>query len=179
MPLTKMVFLKTHSKAMRERPGCGSVPFALSRIDSDQPWIDPGPPPFLGTATDAEFKSNLVAVIRSSSQLTTEDGVTIDISPATIGNNTLGTNDGHGYTTNPVTGQPYATNLVLRGDFTRSLTEFWADGPSSETPPGHWNVIANNVSDVMPVKRIGGDWAGGRSVGMGREALFRLERRFA
>lgn len=130
--------------------------FSLSRIDPDKPWIDPGPPPFLGTATDAEFKSNLVAVIRASSQLTTGDGVTTDISPATIGNNTLGANDGHGYTTNPVTGQPYTTNLVLRGDFTRALTEFWADGPSSETPPGHWNSIANHVSDDMGVKRIGG-----------------------
>jgi hypothetical protein len=110
----------------------------------------------LGTATDAEFKSNLVAVIRYSSQLTTADGVTIDISPATIGNNTLGANDGHGYATNPVTGQPYASNIVLRGDFTRALTEFWADGPSSETPPGHWNSIANHVSDDMAVKRIGG-----------------------
>src|SRR5262245_49941305 len=28
--------------------------FALSRIDPDKPWIDPGPPPYLGTATDAE-----------------------------------------------------------------------------------------------------------------------------
>jgi hypothetical protein len=130
--------------------------FALSRIDSAEPWIDPGPPPYLGTATDAEFKSNLVAVIRSSSQLTTADGVTIDISPATIGDNTLGTNDGRGYTTNPVTGQPYASNVVLRGDFTRCLTEFWADGPSSETPPGHWNAIANKVSDDMPVKKIAG-----------------------
>jgi hypothetical protein len=130
--------------------------FSLSRIDSDKPWIDPGPPPFLGTGTEAEFKSNLVAVIRSSSELTTEDGVTIDISPATIGNNTLGANDGHGYTTNPVTGLSYSSNIVLRGDFTRALTEFWADGPSSETPPGHWNVIANHVSDDMPVKRIAG-----------------------
>jgi hypothetical protein len=131
-------------------------PFSLSRIDPDKPWIDPGPPPFLGTATDAEFKSNLVAVIRSSSELTTQDGVRIDISPATIGNNTLGANDGRGYMTNPVTGLAYASNIVLRGDFTRALTEFWADGPSSETPPGHWNSIANHVSDDMPVKRIGG-----------------------
>ncbi|HTL57893.1 MAG TPA: vanadium-dependent haloperoxidase [Candidatus Limnocylindrales bacterium] len=130
--------------------------FALSRIDSDTPWIDPGPPPFLGAATDAEFKSNLVAVIRASSQLTTDDGVMIDISPATIGNNTLGANDGHGYTTNPVTGLAYSSNIVLRGDFTRALTEFWADGPSSETPPGHWNVIANHVSDDTPLRRIGG-----------------------
>lgn len=130
--------------------------FSLSRTAPDQLWIDPGPPPFLGTATDAEFKSNLVAVIRASSELTTDDGVMIDISPATIGNNTLGANDGHGYTTNPVTSQPYASNVVLRGNFTRALTEFWADGPSSETPPGHWNAIANHVSDDTPVKRIGG-----------------------
>lgn len=130
--------------------------FSLSRTDMDLPWIDPGPPPFLGTATDAEFKENLVAVIRASSELTTEDGVMIDISPATIGNNTLGENDGQGYTANPLTGEPYEPNMVLRGDFTRALTEFWADGPSSETPPGHWNSIANHVSDDMPVKRIGG-----------------------
>lgn len=130
--------------------------FSLSRIDPDLPWIDPGPPPFLGTATHAEFLTNLVAVIRASSQLTTEDGVKLDISPASIGNNALGANDGSGYATNPVTGQAYTPNVVLRGDFTRALTEFWADGPSSETPPGHWNAIANHVSDDMPVKRIGG-----------------------
>src|SRR5262249_38252353 len=34
---------------------------------------------------------------------------------------------------------------------------FWADGPNSETPPGHWNVMANNVADhPLTVKRIGG-----------------------
>ncbi len=130
--------------------------FALSRIDSDKPWIDPGPPPFLGTATSAEFKSNLVAVIRASGELTTEDSVTVDISPATIGNNTLGANDGSGYTTNPVTGFAYTSNIVLRGDFTRALTEFWADGPSSETPPGHWNAIANHVSDDTTNRQVGG-----------------------
>lgn len=130
--------------------------FSLSRVDEDQPWIDPGPPPFLGTATHAEFLQNLVAVIRASSQLTTADGVTVDISPASLGDNTLGANDGHGYTANPVTGQPYTPNNVLRGDFTRALTEFWADGPSSETPPGHWNSIANHVSDEMTSFRIGG-----------------------
>ncbi|MFO1460475.1 MAG: vanadium-dependent haloperoxidase [Verrucomicrobiota bacterium] len=130
--------------------------FSLSRTDENKPWIDPGPPPFLGTATDAEFKQNLVAVIRASSELTTEDGVSVDISPATIGDNTLGTNDGHGYATNPFTGQPYVPNPTLRGDFTRALTEFWADGPSSETPPGHWNSIANHVSDDMTSFRIGG-----------------------
>jgi hypothetical protein len=135
-------------------------PFSLGRLDGDKPWIDPGPPPFLGTASDMAFKTNLVSVIRASSQLTTADGVTVDISPASLGNNTLGANDGHGYTTNPVTGLAYASNTVLRGDYTRALTEFWADGPSSETPPGHWNSIANHVSDDMATNltpfRIGG-----------------------
>jgi hypothetical protein len=134
--------------------------FSLSRIDENKPWIDPGPPPYLGGATTALFLSNLVEVIRYSSQLTTVGGVVTNISPQTIGNNSLGANDGHGYTTNPVTGLPYAPNNVLRGDFTRSLTEFWADGPSSETPPGHWNAIANRVSDDMATNltpfRVGG-----------------------
>lgn len=136
-------------------PWLWARPFSLSRIDENKAWMDPGPPPYLGTTT-AWFLSNLVEVIRYSSQLTTADGVITNISPATIGNNTLGANDGSGYTTNPVTGLPYAANNVLRGDFTRGLTEFWADGPSSETPPGHWNSIANHVSDDMTVFRIGG-----------------------
>jgi hypothetical protein len=56
-----------------------------------------------------------------------------------------------------VTGFAYLPNVVLRGDFARVLAEFWADGPSSETPPGHWNVIANTVADdSRTVKRIGG-----------------------
>jgi hypothetical protein len=130
--------------------------FSLSRTDENKPWIDPGPPPLLGTARHKEFIDNLVAVIRASSELTTEDGVTIDISPATLGNNTLGKNDGKGYAANPLTGEPYKHNMVLRGDYTRALTEFWADGPSSETPPGHWNSIANHVSDDMTSYRIGG-----------------------
>jgi hypothetical protein len=47
--------------------------------------------------------------------------------------------------------------VVTRGDYARVLAEFWADGPSSETPPGHWNVLANYVSDhSLLVKRIGG-----------------------
>ena len=37
--------------------------------------------------------------------------------------------------------------VVRRGDFARVMAEFWADGPKSETPPGHWNTLANGVSD--------------------------------
>jgi hypothetical protein len=135
----------------------GVRPFALERTDANKPWIDPGPPPFLNGVGDAEFRSNVVAVIRYASELTPDDGVTLDISPGAWGNNTLGANDGTGHSTNPVTGLPYTPNVVKRGDFARVLAEFWADGPSSETPPGHWNTLANYVSDYPGFeKRIGG-----------------------
>src|SRR6267378_3083426 len=50
---------------------------------------------------------------------------------------------------------PHAT--VNAGDFYRTIAEFWADGPNSETPPGHWNVLANAVSDALaPNLRVGG-----------------------
>jgi hypothetical protein len=120
--------------------------------------MDPGPPPHLGDPqTDQDYKQQAVEVIRASSLLDPADDGTIDISPGALGNNSLGTNDGHGRATNPVTGQPYATELVNLGDYARALTEFWADGPKSETPPGHWNVIANTVSDQLaPNLKIGG-----------------------
>ena len=41
----------------------------------------------------------------------------------------------------------YAASKAGIHYFTRVLAEFWADGPSSETPPGHWNAIANYVAD--------------------------------
>jgi hypothetical protein len=132
-------------------------PFAMGRTDSTKPWIDPGPPPLFGTATHTDFISNVVEVIRYGSQLTPDDGVVIDISPLSQGNNSLGANDGHGRPLNPITGLPYVANMAKRGDFARALTEYWADGPTSETPPGHWNVVANDVSDhPLTVKRIGG-----------------------
>ncbi|MBI3850805.1 MAG: vanadium-dependent haloperoxidase [Verrucomicrobia bacterium] len=136
----------------------GVRPFALTRTDPTLSWIDlAGPPPHLGGVGDAEFRNSVVEMIRKSSQLTPDDGVMVDISPTAFGNNTLGANDGTGHPINPYTGQPYPSNLVKRGDFARVLAEFWADGPSSETPPGHWNVIANNVSDNTNfVKRLGG-----------------------
>ena len=85
------------------------------------------------------------------------DGVVADISPAALGDNPLGTNDGTGRALNPVTGEAYAPDVVPRADFARVLAEFWADGPSSETPPGHWNTIANTVTDSPGFeRRIGG-----------------------
>jgi hypothetical protein len=131
--------------------------FALPPSDAGTP-IDPGPPPMLrDAATDQEFKDEAVEVIRRSHLLDPTDGVMIDISPGAFGDNTLGTNDGDGHDVNPATGQPYEPHVVLQADFARALAEYWADGPKSETPPGHWNVIANEVSDSPGFAfRIGG-----------------------
>jgi hypothetical protein len=134
------------------------VGFALPPDPGTGTPIDPGPPPRLGdAATDQAFKDQAVEVIRDSSMLSVADGVMIDISPGALGGNSLGANDGSGHPVNPTTGEPYRPDMVLRGDFGRVMAEFWADGPSSETPPGHWNVLANLVSDELdPDLRIGG-----------------------
>ena len=133
--------------------------FGLSGSAEGLP-VDPGPPPQLGgdAASADAFKQAAVAVLRDSSVLDPADGATIDIGPGALGDNPLGTNDGDGHDVNPSTGEPYAPNEVRRGDFARALAEFWSDGPDSETPPGHWNSIANEVSDTPGfVRRIGGD----------------------
>ncbi|MFN8602599.1 MAG: vanadium-dependent haloperoxidase [Candidatus Binatia bacterium] len=134
------------------------VPFALQRPAPGAPYADAIPPPTIeDPATNAEFKDSAVELIVKQSLLDTTDDTVIDASPAAMGNNTLGANDGTGRPLNPVTGQPYAPNLVKRQDFYRTLGMFWADGPHSETPPGHWNVIANEVADHPGFeKRIGG-----------------------
>ncbi|HEX7400132.1 MAG TPA: vanadium-dependent haloperoxidase [Candidatus Limnocylindrales bacterium] len=120
--------------------------------------IDPGPPPRIGDpATDQALKDQVVEVIRDSSRLDPAETATIDISPGVRGNNTLGTNDGSGHPVDPTTGKPYPPNVVNQGDFGRVMAEFWADGPNSETPPGHWNVLANLTSDELaPGLMIGG-----------------------
>ena len=118
--------------------------------------LDPGPPPQLGDQTsDQVFKDSAVEVIRFSSLLDPSAEVMIDVSPGSLGNNTLGYNDGQGREQNPATGQSYAPNLVNQADFGRAVAEFWADGPNSETPPGHWNTLANEASDRITELRIG------------------------
>jgi len=136
-------------------------------------WVyhDPGPPSQLGGTGDADYKWGFELVSAWSSHLDPTDGVTIDISPGALGNATLPASDdfqafydfenggdwGPGHSVNPSTGLPYAAQVVPRGDYARVLAEFWADGPDSETPPGHWFVIANYVSDQpQTVKKIQG-----------------------
>ena len=132
--------------------------FAIPDPGTDGVPVDPGPPPALGDPrSDDEFKRDAVEVIAYSAQLDPSDGVVVDISPASQGNTPLGTYAGTGHAVNPVTGEPYAVVEVPRADLARVLAEFWADGPDSETPPGHWNTIANEVSDSLdPDLRVGG-----------------------
>lgn len=130
-----------------------------------QVYFDPGMPPTIEGALSDEYKWNFSLVSMWSSHLDPNDGVMIDISPSNIGNldsdsfprsfseydsfyNTLlGGDAGTGHTVNPITSKPYSEQIVPRGDYARVLAEFWADGPDSETPPGHWFVILNTVSE--------------------------------
>ncbi|MCA9185324.1 MAG: hypothetical protein R3E01_18015 [Pirellulaceae bacterium] len=146
-------------------PHWGNVtPFAMNRNGSASPFswsnMDPGPPPQLGGVGSAKYQANAVALIHYSHSLDPNQGpgaAVINISPSVNGNRPLGTHDNHGYAVNPVTGQAYADNFVKTADYGRVLAEYWADGPDSETPPGHWNVIANQVADNPQfVRQFGG-----------------------
>jgi hypothetical protein len=39
-----------------------------------------------------------------------------------------------------------SANSVIRTDEQTEIAHFWADGPGTATPPGHWNRIAQNVA---------------------------------
>lgn len=139
-------------------------------------YHDPGLPPLINPQSVTEgtqsYQWNFALVAAWSGHLDGTDETLMDISPAATGNSgnlptTLeeykefydpeGIRLGSGYATNPVTGTPYTPQLVKRGDFTRVLAEFWADGPRSETPPGHWFTIFNYISDdERLVKKIEG-----------------------
>jgi hypothetical protein len=160
-------------------PEWGAVaPFALTAADRKtyfrdsfayQVYHDPGPPPKArGTYAD-QYKWNYALVAVWSGHLDQSDGVLIDISPASLGNTQQlpvafdeyddfydllnGGVRGGGHAINPVTGAAYVPQIVPRGDYARALAEFWADGPSSETPPGHWYTIFNTVTEHPLLER--------------------------
>jgi hypothetical protein len=158
------------------------VPFALSADDKTvfsrdgfdyQIYHDPGMPPLIDNSKSDQYKWGFSLVSIWSSHLDQSDGVMWDISPKNVGNiavypisftqfdefyNQLeGGDPSTGYGLNPVTNQPYEEQMVPRGDYTRVLAEFWADGPESETPLGHWFVILNSVSDHQLFEKR---WAG-------------------
>lgn len=152
------------------------TPFALDTVDRtilshnghQYPIFHNTPsPPRMDTINggqgNIDYEWGFRLVTKWSSHLDTTDNVMIDISPASIGNvqwypSTIdslpyfydeenGGDPGIGWSINPATGQPYAPQIVRRGDYARVLAEFWADGPDSETPPGHWFTLLNYVND--------------------------------
>lgn len=130
-------------------------------------YNNPGYPPQLNitdsAAWDSFYKWNHTLVSVWQSHLDPSDNVMWDISPGSIGNNTWyptdstqyasfynlenGGDASSGHAINPVTGLPYPSNMVPRGDYARVLAEFWADGLNSETPPGHWFEIYHQTSN--------------------------------
>ena len=131
-------------------------------------YVDPGAPPRLDPAGEQAFLEGFEQVLHWSAHLDPVDGVMMDASPASIGNATLpvdpfdvaafydvqnGGDLGAGHASNPVTGAPYDVQMVPRADYARVLAEFWADGPDSETPPGHWFAILNDVMDHPSFER--------------------------
>lgn len=162
------------------------IPFALKEDDLSiysapdfdfYVYHDPGPPPFIqdGLGIEDDYKWGFTMVAVWGAHLGAEDQTMIDISPATLGNVSItsypknfdeyrnfynfieGGDPSRGRTINPSTGQPYEKQMVLRSDYTRVLAEFWADGPDSETPPGHWFTILNYVNDQPELeKKFGG-----------------------
>ncbi len=162
------------------------VPFSLTDRDATifnragndyRVYHDPGPPPYIdpenGGGLTPEYQWGFELVAIWASHLDPLDSVMWDISPASIGNiaefpksledyhnfyNFIeGGDRSKGWDINPYTNKPYEPQIVPRADYARVLAEFWADGPDSETPPGHWFTILNYVSDHPKLeKRLGG-----------------------
>jgi hypothetical protein len=154
------------------------IPFAMTpeqrtvfqRQGADYPvYYDPGPPASIYADSRSAYQRSFAMVAKWSSHLDPRDGVMVDISPGAIGNlgaipegfagqmamynERQGGDVSTGRRINPVTQLPYAAQIVPRGDYARVLAEFWADGPNSETPPGHWYVLLNRVTDAPGFRR--------------------------
>lgn len=143
-------------------------------------YNNPGAPHYIKNSTNNNgiqdpYKWNFALVLSWSSLLDPNNKTTINISPNSLGNVpissypktfeeykkfynfTEGGDASTGHTVNPITNKPYADNIVKKADYARVLAEFWADGPNSETPPGHWYTILNYVNDQTTLeKKIGG-----------------------
>jgi hypothetical protein len=154
------------------------LPFALTQKDKKilkrdgqtySVYLDPGLPPLANGPSREEYVWNYMLAGIWSSHLDPKSNVKIDISPASLGaTSTLPTTFSEmkqfyklteggttvmGRAINPFTKKPYAKQIVPLGDYTRVIAEYWADGPDSVTPPGHWFEILNSVNDNPALKR--------------------------
>ncbi|MBU2886731.1 vanadium-dependent haloperoxidase [Gilvimarinus agarilyticus] len=156
------------------------LPFALTEADQVPyqrdgnqftVYLDPGEPPYPNSHYRDIYQRTFALVAIWGSHLDPQQTPIIDISPAALGNLDIadfprdfseydqfyalfeGGDPSRGRAINPFTGKPYVPQNVSLGDYTRVLAEFWADGPESETPPGHWFVILNHVVDHPEFER--------------------------
>jgi len=159
------------------------TPFALNGSDLEiknngfdsYVYNDPGPPDYIQDSNengiDDPYKWGFALVASWSSHLDPNDDTMIDISPGAIGNISSedfpqtfeeykafydffeGGDIGNGHAVNPYTNAPYPPRMVKRADYARVLAEFWADGPDSETPPGHWFTIFNHINPAFYTNR--------------------------
>lgn len=149
-------------------------PFALDSSDATMlrregldfhVYLDEGAPPYIDLTDSASsqlYRDGFTMVSIWSSHLDPADTTRYDISPAGRGNSTElpenfedfytyynieeGGDYSPGHDLNPHTGEPYESVMAKRGDYGRVVAEYWADGPDSETPPGHWFTLFNEVS---------------------------------
>jgi hypothetical protein len=146
-------FLGSQWKAVR--------PFALTRDDATQLWTDPGPPPQLGGLGDAQFRAEVLAVIRRSSELTPDDGVVLDLSPGAFGNNSFGANDGKGHPVNPATGLTQGSDRMARTPTAADIDDETAIGFENATEfrsksqkPIDIFVLINVAVGLLEVERV-------------------------
>ena len=143
-------------------------------------YNDPSHPPYLDATNSSmsseAYKWGFSLVSIWASHLDPNDNVLWDISPKSTDNISIeslpnnfqnypefynlleGGDFGVGRSVNPITNTSYKEQVVPRGDYARVLAEFWADGPESETPPGHWFSLLNYVNDhPLSTKKFEGE----------------------
>jgi hypothetical protein len=125
---------------------CSTVPGA------PQPYFDPGCPPQLGGVGDATLKEAMLESIRFSSWTDPAQSPLVDVSPGARGHNSIGTDDGTGHPVNPVTGLPYAANMVNRADWVRVVAQvvYYFKGYFAATRSN--DVLSGHVAILIPRK---------------------------
>ncbi len=148
------------------------LPFALSEKKASV-YFDPGAPPFFDPENEvctSEYQWGFQLVQDWSGYLDPFKNKTIwDVSPKGItsleGHLPVGfeayqkyyskakNNLPKEHKTNPYTKKPYVKNHTKQGDYCRVIAEFWVDGPTTKSPPGHWLQFLKEVSYQPSFKR--------------------------
>jgi len=139
-------------------------------------YHDPGPPPSYERQPEA-YARQFALVALWSAHLDPAAPTTIDIAPrarsGALGADDLATDpmdqltfydpDGGQVPVGESLARPgqYPATRVPLGDYARVVAEYWADGPDSETPPGHWFSLYNDHVSRHPAleRRVAGQGA--------------------